>query len=200
MSNQSKRIPVLEQQSIAVDFIDNKLPQYHDIFAGATTQYDRSTGHSQPASMMTGLRNISHGQGYAVPKSGPPPRPQPSAVAHMSFWIDIFPSAMESFNAENPNEPKRRSDFPYSIRHSTAWTDVYSRLLAAQQAYENPQGIVGNLKKGMRKTVDNSQWLRGAVGLVPDMDITTTVTSILKVLLDVGSIVGHCQVFCICMI
>lgn len=182
-----ERGQIVGQQPPAVDFIDIRLPQYHDLFANNSTRYDRITGKYTVVRKMTDVGTTSGEDSVANSGVSTSSRPEPSAVGEMSFWETIFPAAMTMLNENHPNEPKGRSDSPFGIRKLTTWADVYSRLLAAQQIYNNPNGLMGSLKKGMRKTVDNSPWVHGAVGLVPDVDMTKAVTSVLKVLLDVSS-------------
>ena len=94
---------------------------------------------------------------------------------------------MERFQTENPTEPRGRAESGYSIRASPDWDSVAAKLQDAREEYDNPKGMLGTLKKGIRRGVDHSYIVRGALGFVPDMDYVTPVKAAFKVILDVSA-------------
>lgn len=174
--------PTILSQPPEVDFIDNRLQQYHPAFAPTGVIYS-----PEEKQYVANLPTTAVQDDVLVDNSlRASPRPAPSPVDKMQFWALIFPLAMESFQAQYPAEPKGRAVSDYSIRNATSWQQVEALLIRAREAYENTAGVGGNLKKGMRKIVDNAPKLGGAVALVPDMETTTPVVSVLKVLLTVS--------------
>ncbi|KAK0704491.1 hypothetical protein B0H67DRAFT_497390 [Lasiosphaeris hirsuta] len=122
-----------------------------------------------------------------VPKSAPSPstvRPLPSAPDRMQFWTGLLPRAMESFKKQRPVEPKGRPDSGQSIRSLTSWEQVHERIRTNRQGYDNPQGRVGTLKRGIRSVMDKSQSLRGVVNCIPDNDYLAPVVGTLGIILD----------------
>lgn len=115
-------------------------------------------------------------------------RPLPAEPGSMEFWDEIFTPAMETLKAKTPSEPKGRFESGYGVRGLESWGEVFNALQMARVGFDNPQEVMGGLKKGFRKVVDHSQPLRGALKLVPDIDCITPVTGTLAVILDVGTI------------
>lgn len=165
----------LVDQSPAVDFIDNRLHQYHEAFASPPTKCDVSSGQYVPAT-----RKIVH------PSLVSPQRPTMASIQSMKFWKDIFTPAIQLLVERYPIEPKGRLESGWSIRGSTSWDDVWGKLTQAQEGYECPEGMMRSVRKGFRKFVDSSQRLNGTVALVPDSEFTTPVVSVLKALLAVS--------------
>lgn len=164
-------------QPLAVDFIDNRMPAYHSSFTGMATRYDASKGSYLPA-----VETSTMAQDFQIQE---PIRPEPSEVMKMMFWDTIFAPAMEALKREHPDEPKKRAETGYSIRDLPGWNAVQQNLKQAQESFEHPPGVRGYLGSAMRKGVDHSQKLTGAINLVPEMDTTSAVLSVVKGLLRV---------------
>lgn len=165
----------LGNQSPAVDFIDNRLHQYHEVFVDPRTRCDVSRGEYVPTKSNT-----------TKPSGADSQRPMMGPVDGMKFWKDIFTPAIQSLKTRYPSEPKGRLESGYSIRASASWNDVWEKLTQAQEGYDGPEGRMGSVRKGFRRFVDGSQKLSGAVALVPDTEFTTPVISVLKALLTVS--------------
>ncbi|KAK0631216.1 hypothetical protein B0T14DRAFT_501310 [Immersiella caudata] len=159
----------LHSQSLAIDFIDRRLLEYHPYFDKPPTTFDSTSG-------------------MYVPKASAPElateRPLPSAPDRMRFWAALFPKAMESFKKQCPAEPKGRLQSGQSIRGLSNWEEVHDRLRANRQDYDNPQGRVGALRRGMRSVMDKSQPLRGMVNFIPNNDYLAPVAGTLGIILD----------------
>ena len=93
---------------------------------------------------------------------------------------------MAEFKRNHPKEPKGRAESGYSIRDASDWDYIASKLQDAREEYDNPKGLLGTFKKGLRMGVDHSYVVRAAIGFVPDMDYVTPVKCALKVVLDVS--------------
>ncbi|KAK3985706.1 hypothetical protein QBC44DRAFT_403905 [Cladorrhinum sp. PSN332] len=146
------RIPQTSGQSLAVDFIDNRMPEYHEAFEDPPTRFDNAMDKYVPKQSL-----VSSGK-----------RPLPTPSEKMAFWASVFPPAMAQFITKCPAEPKGRLESGQSIRILTSWTDVYALLCESRQGYDNPQGRTGVFKRGFRKVVDNAQPARSAIKFIPD--------------------------------
>lgn len=169
----------ISSQTPEVDFIDNRLSQYHPEFSVPGVAYDLQRNRY--------LANTSFmEQNGADNTLETAPRPVPSSVDKMKFWATIFPLAMVSLEAQYPVEPRGRVESGYSIRNTSSWGQVETQLQRAREAYENTAGFTGNFKKGTRKVVDYAPKMSGAVSLVPDIDTASAVVSVVKTLLTVS--------------
>ncbi|KAH6847753.1 hypothetical protein B0I37DRAFT_375762 [Chaetomium sp. MPI-CAGE-AT-0009] len=159
----------LRTQSLAVDFIDGRLPAYHPYFNRPLTRFD-------PA------------EGMYVPKSSASQstteRPLPSASDRMRFWAALFPHALDNLKKQRPVEPKGRLQSGQSIRNLSSWEHVHERLCTNRQGYDNPQGRFGTVRRGIRNVMDKSQPLRGIVNLIPDNTYLAPVVGTLGIILD----------------
>ncbi|KAK3356826.1 hypothetical protein B0T25DRAFT_621855 [Lasiosphaeria hispida] len=111
-------------------------------------------------------------------------RPLPSAPDRMQFWAALFPRPMDNFKKQRPVEPKGRLQSGQSIPNLSSWEQVHERLRTNRQGYDNPQGRVGTLKRGIRSVMDKSQPLNGIVNLIPDNDYLAPVVGTLGIILD----------------
>lgn len=162
-----------------MDFIDNRLAQYVQAFDGNTAKYDFKVGYYVPTEGdQTEMQN---------PKAEAP-RPRHSEVMKMTLWDTIFTTAMKLFLSEHPNEPKKRRESGFSIRELSGWDGVNDVLQRAKETFEHPVGIRGHFGVAMRKTVINSQRITGALALVPEVDFTSGVLSVVRTLLAVRSL------------
>lgn len=168
----------LSNQPPEVDFIDNRIHQCNQAFSVPGVVYDPDRGMYLAGSPMDGGDELSN----AI---SPSPRPALPATAKMSFWAIVFPQAILCLQEQYPTEPKGRAESGYSIRDTSSWEQIQTRIQHAREAYENTTGLTGNFKKGMRKIVDNAPKLGGAVALIPDIDTISPVVSVLKALLKV---------------
>ncbi|KAK4160628.1 hypothetical protein QBC43DRAFT_325297 [Cladorrhinum sp. PSN259] len=162
------RIPKTSSQSLAVDFIDNRMPEHHPAFSNPPTRYHNAIGRYIPKQ-----RLVSAGK-----------RPLPSPLETMEFWASIFPLAMSQFKAKCPLEPKGRLESGQSIRALTCWADVYNLLCESRERYENPQGRTGVFKRGFRKAVDSAQPARSAIKFIPDNNYLAPVVGALSMIFD----------------
>ena len=163
------RSRTLRSQSLAVDFIDRRLPAYHPYFNRSLTRFDPTEGMYVPKSSAS---------------ESTTERPLPSASDRMRFWTALFPRALDNFKKQRPVEPKGRLQSGQSIRNLSSWEQVHERLCTNRQGYDNPQGRVGALKRGIRNVMDKSQSLRGVVNLIPDNTYLAPVVGTLAILLD----------------
>lgn len=178
-------IPDLARQPPAVDFIDNRLPDYHPIFANPPAKYDLVSGQYiriPPPDPM---------QGGALPPTSTSPteilrRPELKAVKAMGFWKDVFNDAKRQFIAENPDLKGRYSKSPHNIRGKKTWTEVYTELDKTRADYVKRQGIQGWFKMMWRETADHIEPAILLVEAVPQNEYVTPVLGAVKFLLQVS--------------
>ncbi|KAI2606539.1 hypothetical protein GGR54DRAFT_436977 [Hypoxylon sp. NC1633] len=182
MSN-LETIPRLQHQPVAVDFVDNRLPEFHPAFSHSRQKYDAGLDrYVSPSSKMQGDQP---GPKTLVPVHvdsqdvcGPP-----EIMLSMRFWERVFPDAMDRFE-KTSQEPKHRSDSGYSIRGLDDWDQVYEKLESCRGKYLNDEGLIKKVKKGWRKFTDNIGPLQEAWKLVPDIDYVTPVRGTVEFLMD----------------
>lgn len=166
-------------QPVAVDFMDNQLREYHPAFSGNMTRYDLKRDAYFPTSD-SDTRTTAGG-------CQAPSKPEQHQVASTTPWDSIFDPAMHMFVQEHPVEPARRAESGYSIRGMSGWDQIFDILKRAQETFEHPAGKRGYVGLSLRKVVDNSQKLSGAVALVPELEgMTSSVLWVVKALLKVG--------------
>jgi hypothetical protein len=185
MADASTPISGIRLRSPAVDFIDNRLPEYHEAFLNPPTRFDPVSGRYVPA-LQADMRSCAPHE--HTPYQTPRPAPQALDAAH--FWDWIFPRAIAAFKKEYPVEPKGRSESSRSIRSKVNWKDVYDQLQEARRMYDDSKGFIGNVKKGFRKAADNIQPTRQVVDnlnkLVPNSNYVSPVLGALMIILDVS--------------
>ncbi|KAF6809111.1 hypothetical protein CMUS01_13744 [Colletotrichum musicola] len=186
--------PTFRLRSPAVDFIENRLPQYHPAFDSRNVRFDNS--QDRFVAQLTTRTNIltpqSTSSAMTIPVvSGIPsspqrlPRPPPGVVNDMAFWDEILPLAMEALKHEPV--PSGLKDAKWGIRHLSTWPDVQAKLEMAQREYDfhHGQPHVGKFRRGLRKVLDNhAVTLQQGTRLVPELDIAKPVVGAIKVVLD----------------
>ncbi|KAK1993592.1 hypothetical protein LX36DRAFT_661366 [Colletotrichum falcatum] len=183
--------PSFQLHSPAVDFIENRLPEYHPAFDARHVRFSPSQGQfvvrrpppfelSSPQS--TTPASTAGPDLLSLPRQSP--RPAPVAVNEMQFWHDIFPKAMEMLNADPSCAIK---DPAWKIRHLSTWADVQETLIRAQRQYDfhsNPRQV-GRFRRKVRSVLDdNTAKLQQISRLVPEVDIAKPVVGAVKVVLD----------------
>lgn len=170
--------PNIPRQRPSVNFIDIRMPDYHDSFKQDLCQFEPEEGRYEPRDQLS-----------IVAKHGilPPPRQVPATVSSMKFWDSIFPSAMDKLrdSVQTP-EPKALARSEFSIRTAATWDEVIGKLEKAQLRYDGTkQGLLDRLKYRSRKVMDYTDGVHRIVKVVPDTDIVSPVLAAVNVLLDV---------------
>ncbi|OTB15343.1 hypothetical protein K445DRAFT_12109 [Daldinia sp. EC12] len=173
--SQDSVTPRIQLRSPTIDFVERRLPEYHEAFNHPNARYD--TNYNR----FVGILASTH-----MDQS---PRPQVPPVEAMKFWTGILPSAMSQLS-EIP-EPKGRSDSVYSIRDLSDWKGVNEKLKLARKRYEYENKVEGaspgfrnTIRQGARKVLDRSTAPLGqAAQFVPDIDIASPIVGAVKVLL-----------------
>lgn len=161
----------------AVDFIDHRLPKYHQAFVNPPVHFDMELQKYIPDFKDAG----SIKQMEPLQNSRPPP----SLVEAMEFWNAIFPEAMSEL--EKSSKITMPSLFPYSIRTSKKWEEVQERLSAARAAYEGPKGsITSYIRRGIHKMGENSLPVKRALDFVKDIQYISPVVGVVQIVLDVS--------------
>lgn len=171
-------VPLLRVQPLSVDFIENRLPSFHDAFKNSQSQFDPVSGRYIPTAMngpdgADGLR-----QARPVKES-------------MAFWDTIFPMAMNRLTELQPTEPKDRikNGCDYGIRAARSWPSVYSQLQKAREHYDGKtKGFWGrHYKETLRWIVDHSASTKQVIKYVPNIEYVSPVLAAVEVILDVSA-------------
>ncbi|KAJ3466703.1 hypothetical protein MRS44_004267 [Fusarium solani] len=175
--------PTFRLHTPAVDFIENRLPEYHEAFDVRRVRYDASQG--QFVALIP-----APSQSLMVPDASPPtqPRPAPAPVADMKFWDEIFPDAMELLNNETPTQSKYSEE--WGIRHLTKWQEVEAKLEKARQVYgfETGSQNVGKVRRKVRSLMDDHHVIaQQATKLVPNSEIATPIVGVINLMVDAYS-------------
>lgn len=197
MEPSKPRIPDLQVQSLAVDFIDNHLDKYHPAFSTPHARYDPAQGSFVAV---------------PTPRLGSPPmqspdKQQPSAMRQrddmtlsprsladpanaLKFWDSLFVRAMKKFavGPKATKEPAGRAQAGFSIRDKTSWTAIFKTLQSAQESYFRTKGIKGAARIGYRAFADHAApLLLDVTNLVPETGcvFVTPVVGSIQIVLEV---------------
>jgi hypothetical protein len=198
MTGRGARIPSVSLQSAAVDFIDNKLPEHHELFKRVrdNTRYDPVAGVYVPVkSVATMSDNSANAPGKI--SAIPPAKPLPLVGESMKFWVIVFGPAIEKLPKRHPvDEPAKltqKKEYSCSIRQEKDWDGVYKKLQSAREIHDGTKkGFWGAVKKGTRRARcflgSNSGPIHTIVKLVPDHEFVSPVLAAIEVLLDVSRV------------
>ncbi|KAK3987004.1 hypothetical protein QBC44DRAFT_352083 [Cladorrhinum sp. PSN332] len=202
-------IPNLRSQSLAVDFIDNRLDKYHPAFATPLARYDPALGgfvvvpspREAPAAAPAGNTSAMgpKREGIELTVSLPresgsvsgdntrlSPRPLAEPTEALKFWDAIFAPAMHQFQAST-REPNGRREAGFSIRDAHDWTAVFDQLDAAKEHYFAKAKIKGSVRYVYRKLADNmAPVLLSVTNLAPQTDcmFVTPVLGSIQIVLE----------------
>ncbi|KAF8861121.1 hypothetical protein BDZ45DRAFT_740720 [Acephala macrosclerotiorum] len=183
MTDNSSSVPSVHLQPPSVDFIDNRLQDYHEAFRNPQTRYDPLLRRYVPVLPAATMLSKSHPI-MTASEQLPQPRKLHPAVEAMRFWTFIFDDSMKKFKELYKEEPKRRAQDGYSIRSKTNWEDIYSQLQKARESYDGMKGFWGRVKKGLRTVADHSDPLQQGLRLVPENQYVSPILAAMEVLVD----------------
>lgn len=153
MDQSQNRLPNLQLQSPAVDFIENSLDKYHPAFSTPPSQYDPHIGgfviqnpRYGTLKAVTGelsSRDYSHVPYSALATTDDStlepegrlritPRPMPKRTNAIEFWDSLFPKAMARFIESHPREPEHLLKLGRGIRDKTNWSQVLTQVTTAK--------------------------------------------------------------------
>jgi hypothetical protein len=179
--------PAIKLWSPAVDFIENRMWQYHPAYDASNFSYDPVQDQfvvAAPSSM----NGLSSGLATANLQAPTQPRPAPGVVNDMTFWDEVFPMAMIELNATQVHKQLTASQ--WGIRHCSNWPDVQAKLEMARKRYDHDFGSehVSRFRRKARSILDKSVGpLQQVAKGVPQVDIASPIVSVANVLLDVCS-------------
>ncbi|KAI1075124.1 hypothetical protein F5B20DRAFT_560861 [Whalleya microplaca] len=169
----------IDARSLAIDFIDNRMYEYHEAFKNPPTRFDSSLRAYVPIAQKDLQMQTPTSQSTKFDET---PRPPPSSLDGMIFWASIFPAGMNDFKTQYPIEPKGRCESGRSIRSLANWNDVYDILEEARQVFESSKGLRGGLKKSLRKFAEYSQPIQQTMALVPNIEYASPVLGALEII------------------
>lgn len=184
-------IQAITKRAPTIDFIDQRLPKHHPLFASQAVHYDPTMNQFVPnkqALTQTNSGSLVNAGASSVSNTvaSLQQRPEWTDVDAMVYWNDIFPESMSRF-ASSP-EPKGRSKTPYDIRGKSEWNAVYDTLEMARQKYQMKGGLVGKIRKVRRKAADSitpgAEAAKIASKVVPQDNVATPVVGAIVVVLD----------------
>lgn len=199
------RIPSLQLQPPTVDFIDNRLPDYHPLFKDPPVHYDTTTRQYVPNAIQSPVprshavqqhqnfpyhtNTLSHqaspsGTGNVVyDATGGGARPTWTDVKSMHLLNQLLPKALAHFKMATP-EPTDQANSTYSIRSLSDWDAIHKKLLESQSAYQE-----GRFAKARRRVADKVRPVAGGsrsfTAVVPDTLVSTPIVGIIQVVLEV---------------
>jgi hypothetical protein len=178
--------PPIKLWSPAVDFIENRMWQYHPAYNAQGFSYNAVQGQFvavAPSSMTSASSSLT-----ALNVQAPlQPRPAPEVVNDMNFWSEVLPKAIEELN--KTEAPKQGLQSHWGIRHCSNWPDIQAKLDMARRDYDYIHGPqhVGRFRKKVRDALDKTTVpLQQVVKGIPSTDFTSPIVSISNVLLDVS--------------
>ncbi|KAI0183770.1 hypothetical protein EV127DRAFT_446185 [Xylaria flabelliformis] len=173
----------------AVDFIENRMSEYHPAFDVSGFRYSPMQNQFVPLADSHAASPLTLAPLSPAALVPPQPRSPPGSVSDMDFWSEVFPEAMNRLNQESlpDSEVYGRQ---WGIRHLSAWPNVQAKLDMARRDYDFRNGQhVGKFRRKMRLAMDKVAGpLHQGIKLMPDIDIISPVVSVIGLLLD-----AYCQ-------
>jgi hypothetical protein len=181
----------LQLRHPAVDFVENRMQQYHPAYDMHGFSYNPNQGLFLP----TGPRSMTSSPSSlnaANTTTSPVPRPAPVVVNDMKFWDEVFPKAMQKLNRTQTIKPGHPSQ--WGIRRCSSWPDVQAKIEMARRDYDNFHGSqhVGKFRRKLRDVLDKSTVpLQQVVKGVPSADMSSPIVSVANILLDVCAVMAQ---------
>ncbi|KIW97210.1 uncharacterized protein Z519_02602 [Cladophialophora bantiana CBS 173.52] len=178
----------LDRQSLAVDFIENRLAKYHPGFATPPARYDPALDSFIILTPPADARMQSP-QTSAMPPQGDVqifPRPPAKPVAALKFWDLLFARAMSQFKMAS-EEPKGHEAARFSIRDKTNWTAVCGQLEKARDLYFEGKEPTSTMRNVYHKLANRAAPVAlDVTKLVPDMNsvFVTPVVASIRIILE----------------
>ncbi|KAI0100560.1 hypothetical protein GGR51DRAFT_532420 [Nemania sp. FL0031] len=189
----SSSAPIFVLHTPAVDFIENRMSQYHPAFDTSGFRYSPTQSLFVPVTDPTVVMHVPSPLALVPPPTGPTiprPRPTPGSINEMGFWTEVFPRAMGKLKQEPLpySGPYQRQ---WGIRHLSAWHDVQAKLDMARKDYyfDNDPRHTGKFRRKLRLVADKAAVpIQQGMKLIPDIDVASPVIGVIGLLLD-----AYCQ-------
>ena len=194
-SNQYRQIL---HQPPAVDFIENRMSNYHPVFDSLQVQWSQTQGQfiAQRPQQSTAVALPT--RRYLYVPSRPGPRPRPGLIDEMGFWEDAFPAAMKQLVILPEPQYGTELQAQCSIRGTKTWADVQAKLETAHLDYnfnfqkERTKGFRRVLRRGLDKA---TPYMKQGAKLIPGSDFTSPVLKVLDFVLDVSVFCNYTNPF-----
>ncbi|KAF5706993.1 hypothetical protein FMUND_11323 [Fusarium mundagurra] len=165
-----------------LEFIEERLPEFHEAFANPDTRFNTAWGRFEP---MT--HNQDAGDCTEQPGEHDLPDILPDNTTKDSdrrpFWEEMLPEAMEELKSTR-DEPKRLAGTPRSIRDLEGWVDIVNVLEKARANYYNYSGFIGFWKKSAHKVADNVDEGKRLLSLLPNTEYTSVIHCVFDIVFD----------------
>ncbi|KAF5700451.1 hypothetical protein FGLOB1_10777 [Fusarium globosum] len=165
-----------------LEFIDERLPEFHEAFANPDVQFSTSRGRFEP---MT--HNQDPAPGSQPPKEHELPDILPEDTSEDSerrpFWEEMLPEAMEELKSSR-DEPKRLAGTTRSIRGLKGWVDIVNVLEKARANYYDYSGFIGFWKRSAHKMADNVDDAKRLLSLLPNTDYSSVIHCVFDIVFD----------------
>lgn len=165
-----------------LEFIDERLPEFHEAFANPDVQFSTSRGRFEP---MT--HNQDPAPGSQPPKEHELPDILPEDTSEDSdrrpFWEEMLPEAMEELKSSR-DEPKRLAGTTRSIRGLKGWVDIVNVLEKARANYYDYSGFIGFWKRSAHKMADNVDDGKRLLSLLPNTDYSSVIHCVFDIVFD----------------
>ncbi|KAK7985706.1 hypothetical protein PG988_003328 [Apiospora saccharicola] len=164
--------------SPAVDFIDNHLPEYHQLLSAVdpSAHFDRSLNRYVAEPSRRGMNVLQNG----------PLSSEPDSMVLMENTGSIeeshaqtFSGIMREFIETYPDEPQGRVDKRCSIRNETSWDGVLHQLQSVGEDYQSEAGFKGKLRKAGRFVGDKADVMKRVTVVIPEIDYSKPIVGAL---------------------
>ncbi|KAF2438729.1 hypothetical protein P171DRAFT_423076 [Karstenula rhodostoma CBS 690.94] len=176
-------IPAITKRSPTIDFIDQRLPKHHPLFATQAVRYDPMLGQYQAVGANISSNLVNTGASITPSSSNSLiSRPEWTNLNAMPFWNEIFADSMSQF--KSTPEPKGRSKSIYDIRGKTDWHSVYDTLETARNKYETSGGTIRNIRRKVAdKVTPGAEAARIGSKVAPQDKVVTPILGAVEVVL-----------------
>jgi hypothetical protein len=178
--------PDLARRQPCLEFIETRLPIFHEAFANPQVRFNTSLGRYAPISQFTkGNNTMDRPEDHELPVLLPETTP---GSARRPFWEEMLPQAMEELKTSR-DEPDKLIGTSNSIRAATGWVEMVITLEKARARYYGYSGFIGFWKRTGHKVTDHANDAKRLVSLLPNTEYSSIIHCVFDIIFDASTFV-----------
>ncbi|KAF5531224.1 hypothetical protein FNAPI_13333 [Fusarium napiforme] len=171
-----------KRQQPCLEFIEERLPEFHEAFANPDVRFSTARGRFEP---MTHCQDAGAGTDQAGEHGLPDILPGTISKdsKRRPFWEEMLPDAMEELKSTR-DEPKRLAGTTRSIRDLKGWVGIVNVLEKARANYYDYSGFIGFWKRSAHKVADNVDEGKRLLSLLPNTEYSSVLHCVFDIVFD----------------
>lgn len=183
MENKRKPNNAYSKRQPCLDFIETRLPEYHEAFANPHVRFNTVLGLYAPKPELSKAANSMKGPEDEQQVELLPDSTKTDSIRR-PFWEEMLPQALSELKSLR-GEPEMLVDTPNSIRELAGWAEIVTVLEVARAKYYDYSGFTGFWKRTERKFADHAGDAKMVLSLLPKMEYTSVIHCVFDVIYDV---------------